>query len=299
MKIYSVEELKLNSGLKQLIEKYQIRDSILEREKFILSRFLNEYVYCQKNENLEKCKQIIKGVQQKLIYKNNSFYISSKNCNHWIYENQDFKLFKNILFADYDEISSIKTIDEYIKSVDQNELDKSVIVFLKQFNKSFFSNSKKGFYLYGEPGIGKTYLMKMLANTYAKNDKKVIFVTVNKLIKIMKNNFNISEPMQYSKFFDTCSNVEVLILDDIGAELVSDWSRDELLFGLLNYRLENNLLTHFTSNFSIEQLQKFYLNKKIREKDQIKFDQLKTLRFTERIKGLTNSIEIQGKNKRY
>ncbi len=299
MKQLTLEEIKNNKDFTELIKKHNITDEILQSNILVISRFLSDYVHCYKEEELKFCKQPIAGVQQKIVYKNNVFYITSKNCKHWIFENKDYKITKNILYADYDLKENTQTIGEYIEALDLSKVNIQQKNLFTKIRENLSTNSWKGFYLHGKPGIGKTFLMKRLANYYAKKDKKVIFVTVNKLVKIVKDTFNNQEKTNLSKFYDDCLNVDVLILDDIGAEIVSDWSRDELLFGVLNHRLENKMITHFTSNFSISELQNYYLNKKVTGIEEKKFEKQKTLRFTERLKGLAFEIEMSGTNKRY
>ncbi|AUM62927.1 ATP-binding protein [Spiroplasma monobiae] len=299
MKQLNLSDIKNHISLKELIEKHKITDQILENNMLVINRFLSQYTFCANEEPLEKCTQLIKGVQEVLVYKNNLFYISSKNCKHWIYENKDYKIIKNIVHADYDLQENSQTISEYTKALDISQVSKEMKRLLKEIRDNLVNNSWKGVYIYGDPGAGKTFLMKRLANEYAKKDKKVIFVTVNKLIKIIKDTFNTEEKTDLSRFYDDCLKVDVLILDDIGAEVVSDWSRDEVMFGILNHRLENKKITYFTSNFSISDLQKYYLNKRVTNPEEKKFEMQKALRFTERIKGLSNEFELIGENKRY
>ena len=47
----------------------------------------------------------------------------------------------------------------------------------------------------------------------------------------------------------------MLLLDDIGAENTSNWSRDEVLGPILQYRMENHLPTFFTSNLTMDELE--------------------------------------------
>jgi len=296
MEQLSLDLLKQEKELKKLVDKYNISDKVLSENMIVLSRFKRDFVLCEPNQPLSMCKQSIPGVQQKLSFLNNTFYVTSKNCQHWVFENKDYKLQKNILYADYDFKEIPETIEEFFNSDKAKNLDGNLEKLLIELNKT---KTEKGFYVYGEPGIGKTYIMKLLANTYAKLDKKVILVTVNKLIKKVKETFKSLESNNYNKFFDQCCDVDVLILDDIGSEIVSDWSRDELLFGLLNTRMENKKLTFFTSNFSIPELETHYLNKKIRDQSLMKFEKMKTFRFTERIKGLSFCVRLHGSNKRY
>ena len=49
---------------------------------------------------------------------------------------------------------------------------------------------------------------------------------------------------------DQVKKAEILILDDIGAEQMSAWVRDEILQVILQHRMQENLPTFFTSNFN-------------------------------------------------
>ena len=55
---------------------------------------------------------------------------------------------------------------------------------------------------------------------------------------------------------DQVKKAEILILDDIGAEQMSAWVRDEILQVILQHRMQENLPTFFTSNFNFEELER-------------------------------------------
>ena len=62
-------------------------------------------------------------------------------------------------------------------------------------------------------------------------------------------------------------NVDYLLLDEIGEENVTAWSRDEILLTILSYRLLNHLPTFFTSLYDYHELKKIYTLKKSDEID--------------------------------
>ena len=53
---------------------------------------------------------------------------------------------------------------------------------------------------------------------------------------------------------DEVKKTEVLVLDDIGAESNNDWIRDNILQVILQYRMQENLPTFFTSNLTMLEL---------------------------------------------
>ena len=85
---------------------------------------------------------------------------------------------------------------------------------------------------------------------------------------------------------------DILLIDDIGAENNSAWARDEVLGTILQYRLDNDLSTFFTSNFTIEELES------VLSETSKGTDEIKARRIIERIKYLTIEEKLITKNKR-
>ena len=84
-------------------------------------------------------------------------------------------------------------------------------------------------------------------------------------------------------------NAPLLLLDDIGAEYLTAWSRDEVMEPILQYRMDQNLPTFFTSNYSIDEIEKHFI---------INGDKMKAKRIIERIKQVSDEVELVGKNRR-
>ena len=80
------------------------------------------------------------------------------------------------------------------------------------------------------------------------------------------------------------------MIDDIGAEKVTEWSRDEILGTILQERMTNHKVTFLTSNFNIEELEN-HLSCKGE-------DVIKARRIIERIKQLTEDMELISINRR-
>ena len=91
---------------------------------------------------------------------------------------------------------------------------------------------------------------------------------------------------------DLLKKSDVLLIDDIGAESVTSWSRDEILGTILQYRMDSGLPTFFTSNLTIEELETHLSNTKG------SVDIVKAKRIIERIKHLTEDLELVSDNRR-
>lgn len=144
----------------------------------------------------------------------------------------------------------------------------------------------QGLFLYGAIGCGKTYLLSAFANEMANDKKSVCFVKISQLITELKESFN-----QYQSEAETLlyrmKTCECLILDDLGSEHISRWSRDEILFQVLDYRMENKQLTMCSSNYDFKSLMEVYNNASN------SIDKTSTLRLMERLSVLCRFTELK------
>ena len=115
-------------------------------------------------------------------------------------------------------------------------------MFRKQGRGLYISSSTKG--------SGKTLLACVLANEIIKNqDLSVKFIAVPDYITLVSQKDENSMRRK-----ESIKNADLLILDDIGAQLENkDWI-NTALFQLINRRHTDLLPTIFTSNFTMEQL---------------------------------------------
>lgn len=113
-----------------------------------------------------------------------------------------------------------------------------------------------GLYLFsGTKGTGKTMMATALGNELIlKYNITTKFSTSIQVIQEIKKTW--SETGQYieSELIDILSNVEVLILDDFGAEEIRGWI-NEKFYSIINNRYVNKKITIYTSNMSIDDLQ--------------------------------------------
>lgn len=151
----------------------------------------------------------------------------------------------------------------------------------------------KGLYIHGPFGVGKTFLIGAIANELAERSIETMIVYAPDFFRELKNGINDGS---YQKKLDVVKNAKVLILDDIGAETMSNWIRDDILGAMLQYRMMERLPTLYTSNFDLEGLEEHltYTQRGGVEK----MDKLKAKRILERIRHLNEVIEMKGNNKR-
>ncbi|WP_294919149.1 primosomal protein DnaI [uncultured Lactobacillus sp.] len=149
---------------------------------------------------------------------------------------------------------------------------------------------QKGLYLSGNFGIGKTYILAGLANQVAAMNKYVVFLHVPTFIASLASHFNDNSLQDEVQKIANC---DLLILDDIGAENLSQWSRDEVLAVILQARMDNVLPTFFSSNFAMNDLEDHFKETKNA------IEPVKAARLMERIHSLATEIVISGHNRRH
>ena len=151
--------------------------------------------------------------------------------------------------------------------------------------------NNQGFYIFGNFGIGKSYLMAYLAHQLSsRHQLSTIMLHYPTFVVDVKNAIGDGSVKER---IDHVKSAQVLILDDIGAEQHSSWVRDDVLQVILQYRMQENLPTFFTSNFSLDDLEKHFSSGKSGD------ETWQAKRVMERIRFLAKEIHLVGDNRRH
>lgn len=150
---------------------------------------------------------------------------------------------------------------------------------------------RKGLYLYGDFGVGKSFMVAALAHDLS--EKRGVSSTLLHYPSFVIDVKNAIGDGNVKTLVDEIKLSEVLILDDIGAEQSTPWVRDEILQVILQYRMQENLPTFFTSNFDFEDLEKHFAKGK-HGNDEI----WEARRVMERIRYLAEETRLEGVNRR-
>ena len=110
-----------------------------------------------------------------------------------------------------------------------------------------------GLLFFGACGVGKTHLAASIANAQL-GKTPVLFISCPEFLMELREGMNFGKKESHYHLLDISKKVQLLVIDDIGAEKTSDWVR-ETLFVLINYRYEQMLPTILTSNFTLNELE--------------------------------------------
>lgn len=150
---------------------------------------------------------------------------------------------------------------------------------------------QKGLYLYGDFGVGKSFMVAALAHDLS--EKRGVSSTLLHYPSFVIDVKNAIGDGNVKTLVDEIKLSEVLILDDIGAEQSTPWVRDEILQVILQYRMQENLPTFFTSNFNFEDLEKHFA--KVKHGNDETWE---ARRVMERIRYLAEETRLEGVNRR-
>jgi primosomal protein DnaI len=263
-------------------------ESELDRNISRLFEYRNERRNCHICTSLQACPNMMKGYQPELYLERQQIQIRYNLCQKKLKADESKRqhsliksLFvpKEILRATFDEL-------------DQDNRSR-IFAIAKAVEFATTTNpgeTGKGLYLHGQFGVGKTFIMGAIANELAERNISSMLVYTPDFFRELKSGIHDGS---YNEKLDLVKKVPVLILDDLGAETMSSWVRDDILGVILQYRMLEKLPTLYTSNYDFDELEEH-----LSYSQKGGLEQLKSKRIMERIRHYADPVYIQGDNRR-
>lgn len=183
--------------------------------------------------------------------------------------------YRKITFADI-ALDDVARVDTFESLVD--------------FVANYPSPDQKGLYIYGDMGVGKSFMLAAMAHELSETKKVTTTIIHYPSFTIdVKNGIKDGSVKEQ---IDAVKQAEVLVLDDIGAEQFSSWIRDDVLQVILQHRMIEELPTFFTSNYSFADLEAKLSNG--RQGDET----WQAKRVMERVRFLAKEVHLKGVNRR-
>lgn len=278
-----IQDLLKSPYVQKMMEHNHLPEEAVKQSPWTIKRWLENYVPCMQCRGLAMCGQKDKGYYDNLCY-DGLLQIEKRACQFKREKEAAETHLKKFLINDMPEglysvsYSTIKLENESAEYMDALE------------NCMCTGIESPGIYLYGSMGTGKTYLAACAANEAAKAGKSVAFIHYptfcERMVAMISNG-------EYRTELNRMFFAQFAVIDDIGAESVSEWNRDQILFPILSKRYDASLPTWFTSNEDIETLKKHFSISK-----NGKIEMIKGERILERVTSLAKVQSVPGKDRR-
>ncbi len=140
----------------------------------------------------------------------------------------------------------------------------------------------RGLWITGDTGTGKTTLAMLISKAALEAGKSVAIYSLPKLLARIRRTYD-SEPGgdNYLSLFDKLTSVDLLHIDDLGAEKRSDWVLEQL-YALINERYETERSVLITTNL-----------------DHVKLEEQIGARTVSRLSQMCHTLKLEGGDRRY
>ncbi len=264
----------------------EITNTTIDEDLNVLQEFKDQQKYYD-GHSFENCPNFVKGHVPELYIENERIKIRYLPCPCKI--KYDEERFNSKLITSHH--MQRDTLNAKLKDIFMDNRERlDIAVAADEICTSLTKSEKvKGLYLYGPFGTGKSFILGAIANQLKSEKISSTIVYLPEFIRTLKSGFKDGS---FEKKLQRVRESNILMLDDIGAEEVTPWVRDEVIGPLLHYRMVHELPTFFSSNFDYSELEHHLsMTRDGSEKT-------KAARIIERIKTLSTPYYLEGQNYR-
>jgi len=129
----------------------------------------------------------------------------------------------------------VRPIRAYIRGLEQNLRD------------------GRGLWLFGNVGTGKTTLAMLVAKAALEAGHSVAIYSMPRLLNEIRRTYDEGSDSSYIQLLDRLAEVDLLHIDDVGAEKSSAWVLEQL-YAIVNARYEAERSMTITTNLDLEAL---------------------------------------------
>lgn len=259
MKEESIRALSKEKHIQKFLKDNHLDVSIIDENWVEFLDYNDDYCICTGCQALEDCTKDNPGMKKVLAYRDGKIDLELTSCTFGKSLEEKRLLLEKFVITNVQEDMLLTDLTSLNIVKNVNNLSLNGQNTLGHILKYIQEPTEKGFFLHGEMGCGKTVLLAGLMNALAKKGKEIGFIHFPTYLVDLKSSFSTGSN---AYAMEHLLKVDYLLLDGIGEENVTTWSRDEILLSIISYRLLNHLPTFFTSMYGYKELKKVYTIKK-------------------------------------
>lgn len=166
--------------------------------------------------------------------------------------------------------------------VSNNDSQRIALNYAISFVKDFPAIDR-GILFTGPVGVGKTHLAVSILKGLSEHGFNCLFYEFGTLLKEIQDSYNANTKTSELAVLTPVLNVDVLVLDELGASKPTDWVRDTMAH-IINTRYNETKATIFTTNYPDERQS---------DRDETLEDRI-GIRLRSRLYEMCKTIELKG-----
>jgi DNA replication protein DnaC len=144
-------------------------------------------------------------------------------------------------------------VSDMARHAETREAVKKVRAYIDALDSNL--GAGRGLWLFGDTGTGKTTLAMLVSKAATEMGHSVAIYSLPKLLARIRRTYDDEAGSDsYGAFFERLTSVDLLHIDDFGAEKRSDWVLEQL-YSLVNERYEDERSIMLTTNLTVDKLE--------------------------------------------
>lgn len=284
-----MEQVLRDPSVARLKEQYpNLTNDQLKKQLITLYEYQQQSILCEDCPSYNQCKNVLKGYSPVLEMHNNRIHIAYEECPQKRAYDHNRKQNELIQRLHMPQDVMHATFEKLERDSGRNEAIRSTVHFIQSLKEGLPS---KGVFFSGKFGVGKTYFLGVLANELQEYNYSSMLIYMPEFVRSIRDAIKDNT---VNEKVDAFKDIDVLMFDDIGAETMSAWFRDEILGSILQHRMIEGLPVFFTSNYTMKQLEE-----QLSTSTRGDVEKIKAQRIMERIRQTSTEVIITGDNRRH
>nr|WP_319555983.1 ATP-binding protein [uncultured Vibrio sp.] len=137
--------------------------------------------------------------------------------------------------------------------VTDNQGQRQAFSVARRWMSEYLEGNPKNFIFSGSTGTGKNHLACAMANSLMKRKQTVLVITVAELMMKIRDKYNKESRVTESQFLKYLSNVDLLVLDEVGVQRMND-HESIMINTIIDSRYTNEKPTGILTNLKSDEL---------------------------------------------